>query len=86
MLANRPHVCFVFLASKPIQAVQNVPIVVRVKQVLVSMEHVHRAQQAGIAKQTTNVSHRAVSVKLANTWVVSVPSIVWIATQEHFKM
>jgi hypothetical protein len=66
--------------------VQNVPIVVRVKQVLASTAHVHRAQQDGIAKQTTNVSHRAVHVKLANSWAVSVPSIVWIAIQEHFKI
>jgi hypothetical protein len=76
----------VFLASKPILVVQNVPVVVRVKQVLVSTELVYRAQQDSIVKQTTNVLHRVVHAKLANSWVVSVPSVVWIVILAVLKI
>jgi len=47
--------------------VQNVPVVVRVKQVLVSMERAIHAQKDSIAKQTMNLLHRVENVMLGNT-------------------
>ena len=65
--------------------VQNVPVVVRVKQVPVSTERVFHAQLDSIAKQTMNLLHRVENVMLGNTWVVVVPSIAWIATRGRMK-
>jgi hypothetical protein len=76
----------VLLVSKPMMVVQNVPIVVRVKQVRVSTERAFPAQKDSIAKQTMSLLHRVENVMLGNTWVVVVPSIAWTATQEPMKI
>jgi hypothetical protein len=75
----------VFLVSKPILGVPNVPVVVRVKQVPVSTERAFHAQKDSIAKQAMNLLHRVQNVMLGNTWVVVVPSIAWTATRGRMK-
>ena len=65
--------------------VQNVPVVVRVKQVPVSTEHAFHARQDSIVKQTMYLLHRVDNVMLGNTWMVAVPSIAWIATRGRMK-
>jgi hypothetical protein len=49
------------------------------------MEHVKIARLESFVRKMMQLPHRAVHVKLGNTWVVVVPSIVWIAILERTK-
>ena len=48
-------------------------------------ERAFHARKDSIAKQTMSLLHRVENVMLGNTWVVVVPSIVWIAILEPTK-
>ena len=67
MLVSKPFVQGVLLVSRPMLEAQNVPVVVRVKQVRASTERAFHAQKDSIAKQTMNLLHRVENVMLGNT-------------------
>jgi hypothetical protein len=73
------------MVNKPNVVPPSVPVVRGVNPVRVKMEHAFHARKDSIVMQAMSLLHRVDNVMLGNTWVMAVPSLVWIATREHMK-